>query len=247
MSVFGNSRQPSAPQQQQSQPMNAPSFANQNINGKSVDVEFGKHVLKVDELELTFYKIFAGWRSVTEEDEVTAFKTTKVFEREKYIVDYDSRMTNEQGANHILQNVQPLIIAAVQSSKLREMTIYNNWKAKLISLRMSMLDSYYFPKMRCKSCKFNTSKYNEMHYHIKNTQHRGYRKIINPYELDIDRLPEMMGIVANLHTITYSAVDGFKMKEITENYVNSNNGMSPQQMQQLNQPRGIMDIFRPRI
>ena len=175
-------------------------------------------------------------------EEVSMFGKTKRKPVTEMTRDYNSRICNEPASSYLYHAVMPLIGSSTTSSKLSAMTIYNMWKGRLLTIRMTMLSQYYFPKLRCLhdwdeengivGCEYVTENSASLREHFRTFGHETYTKMINPYGLDVDRYPEAAVTLANMSTITQGGLDGFKTKQITENYVNANNGQQPMMMPQ---------------
>lgn len=264
MFPFGDGAKQQQPMQQQS-PSQFGTMETINMAPKDTDVDFAKFVLDTKKFEIVFNKMFAGWREITDYQNVTVFGKTITKEGKKYVVDLYARLMNESGANYVLNSVMPLISEGATSSNLRYSDIYWQWRARLVTIRAGMLGSCHIAEYICKKCSMRTDNYPIMKDHqidkhngieevvvngivkAKGTIANGFFEIINPYEFNANRIGELQATLANFAVYTMKAQGGFAMRQITENIgsanINRQNGMMPYYpMPQ--QPQGILGRLR---
>ena len=232
-----------------------------NVSQRSIDSELPKHILNVDPLQASFNKVFSGWREVEVPVKMEYLGKVKWKTELKVVIDRYSRIVNESGSNYLLNAVMPLIMPAASTSHVKPIDIYNHWNGGLLTIETALLNSYYLPSYICtesydtdpkgdddigifmqgSGCTFITSNAVLLREHQGNEGHSSYIKVTNPYELNIERYPEIITKLANLAIVTMKAKEGFTMKEIMENYINTT--MMRQGMQQQpQQPQGFNPI-----
>jgi hypothetical protein len=226
MVFFGNKQQSAIPSEH-----NIPSSGGStyNIESKGIETEFGKHIIKVDNLLLVFLEAFAGYMEVDVEYETSALGIKKMGVRKKMIIDKEVRMCNDKCAYYLFKVCYPLISPATTTSKLDEQRIFDNWNGKIDSIISTLTSQYFFPKLFCKDCEYMTENSNNLRHHFRVFGHKNYTKSINYYGLDIGRLPDMITTLCNMSTITYKAVDGFTTIEIAENQISTNSTINQAQ------------------
>jgi hypothetical protein len=220
-----------------------------NSTPRALDPEFSKHILDVDPLLLAFYKTFCGWRQVTIEESKTVFGKTKTMTISKFVIDKFSRFINEQGANYLFNTILPLIGASSQTSHMKPIDIYNFWKGHRFDIRITLLDSYYLGTYMCETqeCNFNSPYESETLEHKEMFGHEHFLFSKNPLQLNIERLPNIMGTISTMGILTMKSKEGFITKEIMENYMTQSLIKQGQQngqgMIQVEPPRGIMSAI----
>ena len=107
----------------------------------AIQIHFTNH----EPLRIAFYQDLCGWRLVDKPQETTQALTNKkkIIMIEDIVIDYNSRIMNESGANYIYGATLPLISAVMQTSKLSKMQIFNMWNARFYALVFNLLDSYF--------------------------------------------------------------------------------------------------------
>jgi hypothetical protein len=231
-----------------------------NVQQRSLDIDFTKHILDVNPIQLAFYKVFSGWREVQYMEETTVFGKTKQRIRTRMAIDRYSRVVNESGSNYLYNAVVPLIMPVASTSHLRPIDIYNHWHGGLLTIRGALLKSYYLPSFICLEkmpsyyvdddeyelgCPFISSSPDKFHEHQLRMGHDEYIEVINPYHLNSERYSEVITKLANMAVVTMGAKEGFKMKELSEMYFSSNmvkQGFQPPQ--QLTGSGGIVNGVR---
>jgi hypothetical protein len=207
-----------------------------NAGKDQMDVEFQKHILNVNVMQLAFYKAFSGWRAVDETEEKTLFGRTKLTTKTKYKVDYYVRFMNEAGANFCFNTVYPLISPASSTSHAKPIDIYNLWNGHLFTIEITLLDSYYISTYICNElvqsrdkddtdlqyCNEISSNANTFRKHQELFGHKAYEKSKNPFQLNIERYPNIIGTLATMALLTMKAKEGFTMKELAESFVTTN-------------------------
>ena len=230
-----------------------------NVAQRSMDIDFTKHILDVNPMQLAFYKVFSGWREVQYAEERELFGRIKTTIRTKMAIDRYSRIVNESGANYLYNAVVPLIMPATSTSHLKPMDIYNHWHGGLLTIRGALLKSYNLNSFICLEempsyfedddeyalgCPMITSDPAKFWEHQDNSGHQNYVEVMNPYHLNSERYYEVVTKLANMAVITMGAKEGFKMKELSEMYFSSNmvkQGFQPPVQQQAG---GIMQGVR---
>lgn len=246
--MFG--QKPQQPQQQiVGIPTNVDSHDMMNANPRELDVEFQKHILDINPLQLAFYKVFAGWREVTDEDEKTMYGIRVPSKKTKFDIDWFSRSANESGANFLFSEIIPLVHPTSATSKVTDLEIYNLWHGHMFTIRTTLLSTYYYPTYICleRTCNFTTPNFKIANIHKKNASLIGsetheFMKVINPYELNIQRYPNIISMLLTLYMITKKAAEGFTLEQLAQSFMTSNiirNGYVPPQ-----QTGGLMEGLR---
>lgn len=222
-----------------------------NVQQKDMSAEFQKHILDTDPLQKAFYKAFCGHREVSVTETKTVLGYSKERKTLKTVIDTDSRMCNESCANMLFNSCYSLIGPTVSTSHVKPKDIYDNWNGLILTVQFDLLDSYFIPQYICmdtekkrewsedgtsiivdKSCTFSTSNKKLLREHQRSIGHVSYTKVQNPYEVNIERYPSIIGKLCTLAVITMKAKEGFTLKELAESFFTSNmvkNGIQPQQ------------------
>jgi hypothetical protein len=205
---------------------------------RQLDTDIQRHMLDINPLQLAFYKVFSGWREVTDEDMLELYGKTKVFKRVRFDIDPNGRACNESGANMLFTEVIPLISPASTTSHMKPIDIYNLWSGHLDTISVILLDSYFIPKYICgtKDCRFSSPNEKIIAAHMASNSHVQYTSIINPYDLDITKHANIITFLCTLSIITNKSKEGFTLRELAESFMTQqvirNGYQSPQPMQQ---------------
>jgi hypothetical protein len=207
---------------------------------RQLDVEFQKHILDTNPMQLAFNCAFAGWRLVTRESIKEIYGKKKKHKEPSYVVDYAARVMNESGSSVLLNEVMPLINPATATSHLKPMDIYNLWHGHITTIELLIRDSYFYPSYRClnKGCHVITPDERLIEEHLSIYGHAKYEEVLNPFEFDISRAPNIITTLLGLSAITGKAKEGFTLRELAESFMTQQTIQSGQAMQQ--QPVGIM-------
>jgi len=207
-----------------------------DAESNKLNPEFQKFITDESPLLMGFYCAWSGYRISTKTS------TRKVLGQdirdvtEKITIDYNSRIMNESGTNHVFNQIKPLINPLVSTSNLTDVQIYKLWKGKTKAIRKDLLKSYFYKYPFCQDCmteippieegaetKYSKGKYVD-HYHrlqIGNDKHHVIMKAKNPYDIKIDGLATVTTTLIELYTITSKAKDGFTLKKLADSFITS--------------------------
>ena len=206
-----------------------------NANKDQMDVEFQKHILNVNIMQLAFYKTFSGWRAIDKTETKELFGRIKSTVRTSYKVDYYVRFMNEAGANFCFNTVFPLISPASSTSHVKPIDIYNWWNGQMFTIETTLLDSYYYPTYICNELIVSRDVSEEAQYcnmicanahrfrdHQRIYAHKKFEKSYNPFQLNVERYSNIIGTLCSMQILTMKAKEGFTMKELAESFVTTN-------------------------
>ena len=263
---FGGGKQTAQPPQQSQPQQNMYADPSINMQARETDVDFAKFVLDPKKYELVFNKMFAGWRQLREGQDLTVFGKTVNWEGTVYAIDIYERLMNEKGASYLLGSILPLISEGATTSNLNYSDIYFPWYARLVTLQNGLLGSCHITMYICKKCNMRTNNFNIIKDHeidkhgmvdveLNDTSgnqlhsgvdyHKGFVEILNPYELDPDRIGEVNATLISFVMHTMKAKGGFAMTKLTENNATMNmNRMMPMYMPPPQQNGGLINSIR---
>src|ERR1700733_13808739 len=89
------------------------------INPREMGVEFQKHILDINPMQLAFYKVFCGWREVIQETSIELYGKKKSLQKTVFDIDPIGRACNETGANMLFTEIIPLINPASSTSHMK--------------------------------------------------------------------------------------------------------------------------------
>lgn len=191
-------------------------------------------------MQIAFNCVFSGWRVVTKSYDKDLFDTKKKRKEQSFVIDVNARMVNESGSSVLLNEVMPLINPVSATSHMKPIEIYNLWHGHIASIKMVLRDSYFYPSFICSNnkCRFITPNEKLADEHMAIYKHPKYNEVINPFELDIARAPNIITLLCTLSIITAKSKEGFTLRELAESFMTQQTIQSGQMVQQ--QPVGIL-------
>jgi hypothetical protein len=191
------------------------------MNPRQMDIEFQKHILDINPLELAFYKVFSGWREITTESKRKLYDNERTIKVVSFKIDRYSRCLNEWGASELFTQVVPLVSPGSATSHLKPIEIYNLWNGHLTTIETLLLDAYSIPKYICntKKCNFISPNPDLVEEHKRLYKHNTFTEVINPYEMDPMKYPNIITFLATLSVITAKAKEGFTLRELAESFL----------------------------
>jgi hypothetical protein len=113
-----------------------------DMQPKDLGSDFQNKITDAESLDLAFKGELCGWRIVSESTkEKTITGKEKIVTKQKLEIDREGRIMNEQGANFVFKSVVPLISALTTTSSFDNADIYNQYRARLKSIKFTLLDS----------------------------------------------------------------------------------------------------------
>jgi hypothetical protein len=205
---------------------------------KEFNVEYQKYLVDPNPLQIVFYCKFAGWEKTTDTTDSTILGIKIKDESFLFKPNKFTRMCNESGANYLFNSVYPLISQHVTTSFLDDHDIYNTYHGVLKAVRYRLLDSYFY--VTCKTCYHKEHKGKDCYCGCAS---KDFKPNKNPYDLNIDAIPDIMAYMASLYNITKKAKGGQFLKEVSETFLSTTltkMGFAPEQ-----EKKGWLDKLNP--
>jgi hypothetical protein len=201
---------------------------------KELDPDTIKHILDTDPIKRSIYFAYCGYYEYeeTKTDNFAGRERTKTIK--KIDKDPNNKVFNDAGGNWLYNGIMGLVAPGSTSSNATQAQIRNLWRGRSRSMVFTLRKSLYIPyaiektyydsekKLIFEKVIINNVEIEKPKVRIiYNVDERkglayGERYLFNPWELNPDRISDIITFICEAYLFTLKAGDGFTMEAFTK-------------------------------